>query len=370
MNIRKKNIRYNLFFIILITLFTSCDNDDDIQNNLKVTLDVTNNEVSSGEESFFLLIETNGAWSASVQDDWCMLNKTSGVGNSSVIGTVAPNNTEARSTVITVSSGGQTATVTLKQRAAGESPTFENAGRIEIPELKKGANNLAYSHYTTYNGKKTITYSIEYDCSKKHSRWIAFTFYDDVSKKNTDRTDAWADDPHIPAAYRSYRSDFSGYDRGHLCASADRLYSKAANEQTFYYSNMSPQIGMTFNQSIWQKIEEKVQTWGKETALRDTLYIVKGGTIDNGNIIKYNGNGVAVPEYYFMAILALKNQSYQSIGFWLKHQPYSSSYNISDYVCSIDELEEHTGINFFHNLPPNIEREVETKCEKNKWPGL
>ena len=102
MNIRKKDIRYNLFFIILITLFTSCDNDDDIQNNLKVTLDVTNNEVSSGEESFFLLIETNGAWSASVQDDWCMLNKTSGVGNSSVIGTVAPNNTEARSTVITV----------------------------------------------------------------------------------------------------------------------------------------------------------------------------------------------------------------------------------------------------------------------------
>ena len=371
----KHTILRLLLLLLFSPLFVACNNDNDPDeiDSLNISLNVNGNEVSGNEENFFLQIETQGSWSASVADDWCLLNKTSGIGNTSIIGTVAPNPGEKeRSTIITVITNDKQETLTLKQRAQGTPPTFENISRIEIPKLKGDAMSIAYSHYTTYKNKKTITYSAEYDCTKKHTRWVAFTFYDDTSEKNVKRTDAWADDPFIPIEYRTYKNDYngSGYTRGHLCASEDRVYSKEANEQTFYYSNMSPQIGDRFNGGIWLNMEAKVQSWGKETSLRDTLYVVKGGTIDDNNILRYAGNGVAVPKYYFMAILALKNSQYKAMAFFIEHKSYSAPYNTSNYAMSIDELEQKTGIDFFHNLPDDIERTVEATFNKNQWPGL
>lgn len=372
----KYTIKNFLLLLLLSLSFTACSNDEDKDEviiYLNVNLSVNDNEVSGSEESFFLQIETQGKWDAAVADDWCLLNKPSGTGNASVICTVAPNiSGEKRSTTITVTAGDKEKIITLTQRAQNTSRTFENENRIEIPKLKGGAMNLAYSHYTTYKNKKTITFSAEYDCTKKHTRWIAFTFYDETSEKHVKRTDAWADDPLIPIKYRTYKNDYngSGYTRGHLCASEDRVYSKEANEQTFYYSNMSPQIGNAFNGGIWLKMEEKVQTWGKETSLRDTLYVVKGGTIDDAKILKYAGNGVAVPKYYFMAVLARKNDQYKAMAFYIEHKSYSAPYNVTQYAMPVDELEEKTGINFFHNLPPEIESTVEATFDKNQWPGL
>ena len=76
-----------------------------------------------------------------------------------------------------------------------------------------------------------------------------------------------------------HKSD--GYDKGHICASEDRVYSTSANKQTFYYSNISPQIG-SFNQKYWAALEKQVQTWGRSTGngVYDKLYVVKGGTTD------------------------------------------------------------------------------------------
>ena len=51
-------------------------------------------------------------------------------------------------------------------------------------------------------------------------------------------------------------------------------------------SNMNPQIQDGFNGGIWASLEKKVQTWGNITNDQDTLYVAKGGTIDNNNIIK------------------------------------------------------------------------------------
>lgn len=42
--------------------------------------------------------------------------------------------------------------------------------------------------------------------------------------------------PFYPIQYQRTSSDFGnrfGYYRGHICASADRLYSREVNEQTF-----------------------------------------------------------------------------------------------------------------------------------------
>lgn len=248
------------------------------------------------------------------------------------------------------------------------------SGPAELPELRNGANDQFITHSTQINGKTVTTYSMEYDRSKKHARWVAFTFFDLTSQVNTDRTDAWNDDPSIPLEYRSTRSDFSGYDRGHICASADRVYSKEANEQTFYYSNMSPQYG-TFNQNIWADLETKVRDWGRNNSFRDTLYVAKGGTIDREDqILTYTTKGpnhLPVPKYYYMALLCKKGDRFKAIAFCLdQSKSYSKPYDFSKYAMTIDELEELTGIDFFHNLSNNLENAVESQIALSAWPGL
>ncbi|MDD3038329.1 DNA/RNA non-specific endonuclease [Bacteroides sp.] len=248
-------------------------------------------------------------------------------------------------------------------------------GIVELPALRNGANDMFVTHSTTFNGKKVTTFSMEYDKSKKHSRWIAFRFDSQTKQTNVSRSNEPFDaDPFIPQQFLRVQADFGrqGYDRGHLCASADRLYSNEANEQTFYYSNMSPQRNK-FNVGIWRDLEAKVQTWGRSCTTSDTLYVVKGGTIDREDqIAKYIGDDRSkpVPKYYYMALLFKKSDSFKAIAFWLEHTDIPKSQNLADYVLSIDELEEKTGIDFFPNLNDKLENVLEATYSVKAWNGL
>lgn len=196
-------------------------------------------------------------------------------------------------------------------------------GIVELPALRNGANDVFVTHYTTFNGQKVTSFSMEYDKSKKHSRWIAFRFDNQSKQQNVSRSDEPFDaDPAIGSQYQRVQADFGkqGYDRGHLCASADRLYSREVNEQTFYYTNMSPQRNK-FNTGIWLTLEGQVQSWGRSCTSSDTLYVVKGGTIDKEDQIRgYISNDLSkpIPKYYYMALL-FKGDSFKAIAFWMEH---------------------------------------------------
>lgn len=252
---------------------------------------------------------------------------------------------------------------------------LDDTVRLEIPLLSTSfANNKAtfVAHYTVDNvGDSTRNYCMEYNYASNHTRWIAFTFCDKTSEVNTKRTNAWSSDPHL-LDYTDNAYDYrgSGYDRGHLVASADRLFSIPANEQTFYYSNMSPQIN-SFNGGIWASLENKVQGWGKLSAIRDTLYVVKGGTIRDDQVMGTIGESkIVIPKYYFMALLAKKGPVYKSIAFWFEHRAHPQPYSLTDYALSVEELQGLTGIDFFHNLPDSIEQVVEKQLNIEDWPDL
>lgn len=242
---------------------------------------------------------------------------------------------------------------------------------IEAPALSGDPDDLYIEHKVDVDGKEILNYCLEYSCRNRHAKWVAFSFYDLTAKTGIDRTDAWDDDPQVPYDRRSERDDYRGYDRGHICASYDRVYSLEANIQTFYYSNMSPQYG-NFNRYIWQRLESLVQGWGRNSTIRDTLYVVKGGTITEDKIIRRTGpNEIPVPKYYFMALLRVKDGVYSSIAFLLEHRDdYKSPYKFSEYAMSVDELEEFTGFDFFCNLNDRLEEAVEREWKKLTWPGL
>ncbi len=239
---------------------------------------------------------------------------------------------------------------------------------LELPHLAGGKNNYFITHMLS-NGE--VNYSLEYDVDRRHARWVAFQFNNDNTGKRTRRTDAWDWDPDVPRSF-STENFFrrSGYSRGHLVASHDRLASREANKQTFYYTNMSPQK-QDHNAGIWAKQEKIVQSWGRNKRFCDVLYVAKGGTIRDGQIKSKRIKGkMVIPEYYFMAIVVKKENTYHGIAFWTEHRKYNKT-SLRKVSLSIDELEEKTGIDFFHNFPDEIEDKVEAETvSSHRWPGL
>ena len=241
---------------------------------------------------------------------------------------------------------------------------------LEAPRLS-GRSSAYYITHRVEQGQR-VNYSVEYDVAYHHPIWVCYSADDYTCQRRTSRTNAWGWDPFVPSQYQVTRSDFSGYDRGHMVASADRLYSREANVQTFYYTNMSPQRN-SFNVGVWLQLEQLVQEWARNRHLRDKLYVVKGGTLREGETINITSGGIKVPRYYWMAILAKKGEHYQAIAFWPEHQKPAQVPRARTLAISIDLLEERTGLDLFHNLPDNIESKVEaTKPSESLslWPGI
>ncbi len=260
-------------------------------------------------------------------------------------------------------------------------------------------NHYYVEHAVTLDNHSLLNYALEWNADKKHTAWVAFSFDQTTSATNVKRTDAWEVDPSLPVEMQTtesmHKSD--GFDKGHLVASYDRVYATKANEQTFYYSNMSPQLN-SFNGGFWASFEGLVQRWARSNRY-EKLYVAKGGTL-NQLLVNFTGtkkgadgilpttdgkgftkHGLACPKYYFMAVLAYKGgdasaeSSYQAMGFWMEHRDdYGYEYDrfapssvMKLYALSIDELEQKAELDFFCNLPDHLETSIERAYHENDW---
>lgn len=253
--------------------------------------------------------------------------------------------------------------------------TQPELSRLEFPRVKGGQSIVVVHSSTDSYGHDFVNYAVEWDCDKKAQRWTCYEMYADNSKANGSRygwwgnSDPFQEDLSLPVESRTTLDDYrgSGFNRGHICPSADRLCSKEANEQTFFLSNMQPQW-YKFNAGVWEKMEERVRKWNQDS-FRDTLYVCKGGTIDSeANIVQRTTSGLIVPRYFFMAILCKNTEGYKAMGFWVEHLNEShENDDLTQYAVSIDKLEELTGIDFFCNLPDGTENHVEATMSTRSW---
>ena len=260
-------------------------------------------------------------------------------------------------------------------------------GRLEFPRVKGGTSKVIIHSLDDRYG---VNYSLEWDTEKRTQRWSCYQMFASNRESNTRRYEGNPQYPFDPSPgvnyfsydpysrwngmwydvtvggvfYRSVRD--SMYDHGHICPSADRLYSADANKQTFYLTNMQPMKNI-FNAGIWGKMEGKLREWiTLKSPAADTLYVCKGGTIDPTEAIpaplwRVLDTGLPVPRYYFMALLRKSASGYKALGFFVEHlNEDHTSDDLRQYVVNISELERLTGIDFFCNLPDDLERKVES----------
>lgn len=266
-------------------------------------------------------------------------------------------------------------TSSYKSANSNDISTYREVSRNEFPKIKNDNNSIVIVHYTS-NGE--INYSVEWDIEKQSQRWSCYQIYAGNRGSNTSRyygNPQYPFDPELSSEtpYFDGEDPFkgSGFDHGHICPSADRLNSAEANFQTFYLTNMQPQYN-AFNAGVWAHMEDFMRDKITKSS-SDTLFLCKGGTIDNeSQILMHRSNGLIVPKYFFMAALLKRSKDWSNVGalgFFIEQRKTDNyartsdgtKYDLSTYVVNINELERLTGLDFFCNLPDDIEEVVEGK---------
>lgn len=209
-------------------------------------------------------------------------------------------------------------------------------------------------------------YVLLYDTLYRQAAWVAHVLTRrDVENDQADRQDRFIVCPSVQANGWPYarESDYTGtgYDRGHLIPSADRVQTQDENDATFRMSNIVPQTP-GLNRGIWNNLEQEL----RRMAVRmDTLWIVTGGVLRPG-LPCLDTSGVGIPEYYFKVVLTRADQGYQSLAFIIPNAPQIEG-TFWDYAVPTDEAEKISNHDFFPALSDALEEQIEAQCLPQKW---
>lgn len=241
--------------------------------------------------------------------------------------------------------------------------------KLQIIQRDLKAVGLPSDHYIEHSAM-----FLEYSEVHEQARWVAHIIHPDVVKGSVFRTNDFREDPLVTTgtaveadyflkylqADSTYEYDGFGYDRGHLAPSADFRWSQKALSESYFYSNMSPQVAR-FNREGWAELEGSIRGYVREHP-ETQLYVVTGPVLEeNLPVIERSINKVAIPKQYFKVVLDL--DSGKSIGFIIPNK--SIDQPLDFYATTVDEVEQLTGLDFF----PNIDKadQIENQLEILHW---
>lgn len=185
---------------------------------------------------------------------------------------------------------------------------------------------------------------------------------DEVRASESSRSEArFAADPRVPSSATPDDYRKSGFDRGHMAPAADFKWSKLSMDHCHLMTNIVPQTH-TLNAGPWKTVEENSRNW----ALRDSAIIIICGPVLTDRLTRTIGTtGVVVPERFYKVILAPYANPPRGIGFVMSN--YDQTGGAQATATTIDEVESITGIDFFSELPDEVEDAVEAQNEYNRW---
>lgn len=206
----------------------------------------------------------------------------------------------------------------------------------------------------------TLSYVEKYELAE----WTAYMLNKDLlNKPNVDRFQNFIPDYNV-STRSSFYSDYanSGYNRGHLVPAGDMAFDTVAMRESFYMSNITPQH-RAFNNGIWKELEENIRDW---TYKSETLYIITGPVLTNPITTIGIENRVTVPSAFYKVIMDYSSPEKKGIAFIIPNE--LSVQRLEQYMCTIDDVERETGLDFFNEMINDEEEEkLESIADKNLW---
>lgn len=208
------------------------------------------------------------------------------------------------------------------------------------------------------------SYTVSYNNKTKVANWVAWHL-------TCEHTDGPCKRDGIPymvdediEGLRQELEDWYGHDlqidHGHMCPAGDNKWSKKAMEETFLLTNMCPQ-NSELNRGDWEKLESRCRGWAKHYG---EVWIACGPIFYSDAYETIGVNKVGVPDAFFKVVLRMGKKP-AALGFIYPNE--GTHHSMEHYVMTVDEVEDKTGIDFFHNLPDSIENMVESTIDFKHW---
>lgn len=208
-------------------------------------------------------------------------------------------------------------------------------------------------------------YVLSYDRRNRVANWVyehltpqTLRPAEDVDRGRSE----FKEDINIHPYFRSTNQDYrgSGYDRGHLAPAANHRQSQLFMDQTFYLSNIAPQVGVGFNRDKWNDLEKEMRNLVKSHdnvwICTGPLYLPQRDPVSKKNYVKYEVIGehnVAVPTHFFKVALCEKQGTYSLYSYVLPNAPCDNATPLKSYMVPIDAIERAAGFLLFDKVPRN-----------------
>lgn len=208
-------------------------------------------------------------------------------------------------------------------------------------------------------------YTVSYNIENREPNYVAWLLTPERLRGNAKRSNTFYEDPELTANERSLLNDYynSGYDRGHMCPAADNKWNLTAMIESFYLSNVCPQIH-SLNSGDWNELESLCRNRVKRK--HENIYII-AGPIFTGSEPRYlrRKRRVRIPDKFFKALLCLDKGKEKGIAFVYENLPQQNP--LSHYATTIDDVEQQTGYDLFNNVSRPIQTRLEAQSNIKEW---
>ncbi|KAH8153056.1 uncharacterized protein LAJ45_02643 [Morchella importuna] len=223
-------------------------------------------------------------------------------------------------------------------------------------------------------------YVSSYDRRTRNPHWVAEHITPaSLSSRDGDRSNSkFLEDDTLPPQFRALLKDYyrSGYDRGHQAPAADAKFSQVAMDETFYLSNMCPQVGQGFNRDYWAHFEDFCRRltghYPSVRIITGPLYLPRQHA-DGKWRVSYEVIGdppnVAVPTHFYKVVVAEggKEDGGGSVAvgaFVLPNAPIGNSVALREFEVPLEVVERASGLVFLEKLEKGRRRELckEIEC--------
>ncbi len=205
-----------------------------------------------------------------------------------------------------------------------------------------------------------------FDRRTRNPTWVAEHITpNSLSLSSGDRKySSFVEDTSIPEKFRGKLKDYfrSGYDRGHQVPAADAKWSQEAMNDTFFLSNMCPQVGEGFNRDYWAHFEDfcrrLTSKYPSVRVVTGPLYLPKRDKADGKWRVSYevigNPPNIAVPTHFYKVIFCEDGTTSGPVAlgaFVLPNAPIPNEKPITDFEVPVEAVERASGLEFATKLP-------------------
>ena len=206
-------------------------------------------------------------------------------------------------------------------------------------------------------------YTTSYNSATKNPNWVAWHLTKSHTYGSNQRSgEVFTEDVSVSRP-RATDADYynSRYDRGHMCPAGDNKWDKEAMAQSFLFTNVCPQ-NHGLNKYEWNDLEMLCRDWAREYGAID---IVCGPVYSSSGEQKTIGkNRVWVPDAFFKVVLCRQGKA-KAIGFLYRNE--GKKQPMADAVCTVDDVERLTGLDFFPELDDATENRIEATATLSDW---